>query len=282
MHLRTHTHAVCQYLILSIESNSSSSFSSATVSEIISFLPLWLTGSLLVLLSALALYLRQLSSPLWNCVLRTAEPNGNYWIRGSLCITTISSHTLSGSSAFQLCVNRPSTSIYYNGKDKVAASRTVFAKYHLVFSLCLSRPLRRESFPQCVSICSCMGKWVLVSTVDIISSGHMKARSLSLSHSHTHTHTHTHTDVHRGVFSVLGSSAIGSVDFAIDSGVGMGIVYILSILIRYLSIQLSILLSIIWCKHKGCKKMLNISSYFITAVYKCLQSNRKRRIKHFF
>ncbi len=33
-----------------------------------------------------------------------------------------------------------------------------------------------------------------------------------------------------------------SVDFAIDSGVGMGIVYILSILIRYLSIQLSILL----------------------------------------
>ncbi len=39
-----------------------------------------------------------------------------------------------------------------------------------------------------------------------------------------------------------------SVDFAIDSGVGMGIVYILSILIRYLSIQLSILLSIIWCK----------------------------------
>ncbi len=60
----------------------------------------------------------------------------------------------------------------------------------------------------------------------------------------------------RGVFSVLGAlsecSRRGppSVDFAIDSGVGMGIVYILSILIRYLSIQLSILLSIIWCKNK--------------------------------
>ncbi len=33
-----------------------------------------------------------------------------------------------------------------------------------------------------------------------------------------------------------------SVDFAIDSEVGMGIVYILSILIQYISIQLSILL----------------------------------------
>ncbi len=67
--------------------------------------------------------------------------------------------------------------------------------------------------------------------------------------------------------------------FAIDSGVGMGIVYILSILIRYLSIQLSILLSIIWCKNKLCKK---ISSYFITEVYKCFQANRKRHIKHIF
>ncbi len=73
-----------------------------------------------------------------------------------------------------------------------------------------------------------------------------------------------------------------SVDFAIDSGVGKGIVYILSILIRYLSIQLSILLSIIWCKNKLCKKMLKISSYFITAIYKCLQANRKRHIKHIF
>ncbi len=54
---------------------------------------------------------------------------------------------------------------------------------------------------------------------------------------------------------------------------GMGIVYILSILILYLSIQLSILLSIIWCKNKLCKKMLKISSYFITAVNKCLQVN---------
>ncbi len=61
-----------------------------------------------------------------------------------------------------------------------------------------------------------------------------------------------------------------SVDFAIDSGVGMGIVYILLILIRYLSIQLSILLSIIWYKNKLCKNMLKISSNFITAVYKCL------------
>ncbi len=62
-----------------------------------------------------------------------------------------------------------------------------------------------------------------------------------------------------GVFSDLGPlskcSRRGphrwtSVNFAIDSGVGMGIVYILSILIQYLSIQLSILLSIIWCKNK--------------------------------
>ncbi len=66
-----------------------------------------------------------------------------------------------------------------------------------------------------------------------------------------------------------------SVDFAIDSGVGIGIVYILSILIWYLSIQLSILLSIIWWKNVLCKKMMNISSYFITAVYKCIQANRK-------
>ncbi len=73
-----------------------------------------------------------------------------------------------------------------------------------------------------------------------------------------------------------------SVDFAIDSGVGMGIIYILSILIWCLSIQLSILLSIIWCKNKWCKKMLKISSYFITAVYKCLQANRKRHVKQIF
>ncbi len=73
-----------------------------------------------------------------------------------------------------------------------------------------------------------------------------------------------------------------SVDFAIDSGIGMGIIYLLSILIWYLSIQLSILLSIIWCKNKWCKKMLKMSSYFITAVYKCLQANRKRHIKHIF
>ncbi len=89
--------AVHQYFILSIDSfsnSSSSSSSSSTVSEIISFLPLWLTGSLLVLLSALALYLRQLSSPLWNCVLRTAEPNGNYWIRGSFNASQLSSRTL--------------------------------------------------------------------------------------------------------------------------------------------------------------------------------------------
>ncbi len=70
------------------------------------------------------------------------------------------------------------------------------------------------------------------------------------------------------------------VDFSIDSGVEMGIVYILSVLIWYLSIQLSILLSIIWCKNKWCKNMLKISSYFITAVYKCLQANRQRHIKH--
>ncbi len=55
-----------------------------------------------------------------------------------------------------------------------------------------------------------------------------------------------------------------SVDFAIDSGVGMDIIYILSIPIRYCSsIPLSILLSIIWCKNKLCKKMLKISSYFL-------------------
>lgn len=35
------------------------------------------------------------------------------------CITTICSRTRSGSSAFQLYVNRPSTSIYSNDKDKV-------------------------------------------------------------------------------------------------------------------------------------------------------------------
>ncbi len=59
-----------------------------------------------------------------------------------------------------------------------------------------------------------------------------------------------------GVFSDLGAlskcsrRAPPSVDFTIDSGVGRGIVYILLILIQYLSIQLSILLSIIWCKNK--------------------------------
>ncbi len=91
----------------------------------------------------------------------------------------------------------------------------------------------------------------------------------------------------RGVFRVSGPSASvpggpPSVDFAIDSGVGTGIVYILSILIWCLSIQLSILLSIIWCKNKWCKKMLKISSYFITAVYQCLQANRKSHIKQNF
>ncbi len=65
-----------------------------------------------------------------------------------------------------------------------------------------------------------------------------------------------------------------SVDFAINSGVGMGIIYILSILI--LIITVSILLSIMRCKNKLCKKMLKFSSYFITAIYKCLQSNRKK------
>ncbi len=85
----------------------------------------------------------------------------------------------------------------------------------------------------------------------------------------------------RAVFSVWGPSA------SVPGGAPLGgfcdrfwgrdgIIYILSILIRYLSIQLSILLSIIWCKNKWCKKMSKMSSYFITAVYKCLQANRKR------
>lgn len=141
----------CQSFISSIDSFSNSS-SSSTALERFSF-PL--TGSLLVLLSTLTLYFRQLSSPSLELCSSHCGTEWKLLNPGKFqCITTISSHTHSGSSAFQLYVNRPSTSIYSNVKDKVLPAGQYLQNITL-YSLFVSLALcERKVSPQSTCTCS--------------------------------------------------------------------------------------------------------------------------------
>ncbi len=95
---------------------------------------------------------------------------------------------------------------------------------------------------------------------------------------------------HRGVFSVLGAlskcSRRGPPPWILRSILGQGWVSFTFNRYWYDTYQYSYPYYSLkinkWCKYKWCKKMLKMSSYFIAAVYKCLQTNRKMHIKHIF